>query len=284
MATGNADESRLASALACVPQSDLAIRLEAPQETRVALTGIGIAVAGTAIVVSSLLPADRTITFAVGFAMVPVLALLRIRCSAIRGFGGVSWAIVPDRMVREGLLIGLICVASFGYGVAVGAPHVMTAMAIATAIGLACTVPALRHHAPEALAGEPSVTYESEAWRNVLLPLLIIGATEVLMNRTGVILLGWLGDTKGAGVYSLAFNIAMVVTLPKVALNTLFGKVVERSAGPLRLYLPEFGTVSWPTVVLSLLAVLLIFVLHRGIVTTLFICGALAVGWHHLAG
>jgi O-antigen/teichoic acid export membrane protein len=47
------------------------------------------------------------------------------------------------------------------------------------------------------------------------------------VNRTGVILLGWIVDTKDAGIYSLAYNIACVVTLPRIAVNTLFAPTVS---------------------------------------------------------
>jgi O-antigen/teichoic acid export membrane protein len=191
-------------------------------QRQVALMGVGITVLGTVFVVASRPPTDRMMTFILGFVMIPVLALLRTRCAAIRALGGVTWAIVPDRMVREGTLIVLVCGASLGIGLAVTAPHVMLAMLIATVIGLTVTVPALRAQLPSSLTNEPSFSYDSEFWRRVTLPLLLIGAGEVLMNRIGVILLGWLADSKSAGIYSLAFNIAMVVTLPRLALNTLF--------------------------------------------------------------
>jgi chromate transporter len=64
------------------------------------------------------------------------------------------------------------------------------------------------------------------------------------------------------------------------ALHVLFARVAERWAGPLRLHLPELASISWPALLLSGLAIVLLFVLHRGIVTTLAICGALALAWH----
>src|SRR5437899_3830306 len=69
--------------------------------------------------------------------------------------------------------------------------------------------------------------YDTPTWRRAALPLVILGATEALMNRTGVILLGWIADTTNAGIYSLAFNIALVVTLPRIAVNTLFAPVIS---------------------------------------------------------
>ena len=67
------------------------------------------------------------------------------------------------------------------------------------------------------------------------------------------------------------------------ALNVLFGTVVETWAGPLRLYVPDLSSLNWVALGLAALAVVLLFVLHRGIITTLAICAALALAIHHIA-
>jgi hypothetical protein len=51
----------------------------------------------------------------------------------------------------------------------------------------------------------------------------------------------------------------------------------------LRLFVPDLASVSWPAVLLSALAVVLLFVLHRGIAVTLAICGAAALALHAAA-
>jgi chromate transporter len=61
------------------------------------------------------------------------------------------------------------------------------------------------------------------------------------------------------------------------ALNVLFGTVTERWAGPLRLYVPDLQSIGWLALVLSVTAFVLMFALHRGIMTTLAVCGALAL-------
>jgi O-antigen/teichoic acid export membrane protein len=165
-------------------------------------------------------------TFLAGFALVPILALVRIRCSAVRAFGGVVSALVPDRVVREGTLIGLLAVASLGMGWTLNAPFVMVATLISSTLGLVCAGLAMRRRRPRAIH-DILPAYDAAAWRRAAIPLLILGATEALMNRTGVILLGWIADTKDAGIYSLAFNIALVVTLPRIAVNTLFAPVIS---------------------------------------------------------
>ena len=66
------------------------------------------------------------------------------------------------------------------------------------------------------------------------------------------------------------------------ALHVLFATVTERSAGPLRLHVPELASISWPALLLAGVAVVLLFLLHRGVLTTLAVCGALAFAWHAL--
>jgi chromate transporter len=64
------------------------------------------------------------------------------------------------------------------------------------------------------------------------------------------------------------------------ALHVLFARVSEQHVGFLRLHLPDPMSISAPALVLSGVAVLLLFALHRGVLTTLAVCGALALAWH----
>jgi O-antigen/teichoic acid export membrane protein len=195
-------------------------------QRRAMLVGLSVIFIGILVVkIWSSSPELRS-TFLAGFALVPILALVRIRCSAVRAFGGVVSAIVPDRVVRDGTLIGLLAIASLGLGWTLNAPFVMVATLISSALGFVCAGLAMRRRRPRAIDNILPV-YDAAAWRRAAIPLVILGATEALLNRTGVILLGWIADTKSAGIYSLVFNIALVVTLPRIAVNTLFAPVIS---------------------------------------------------------
>src|SRR5262249_61686925 len=165
-------------------------------------------------------------TFLAGFALVPIFALVRIRCSAVRAFGGVVSGLAPDSLIRDGTLICLLAIASVGLGWTVKAPFVMLAALIGSALGLICAGLAMRRRRPRAI-DDILPAYEAATWRRAAIPLVILGATELLLNRTGGIVLGWITNTKDAGIYSLDFNIALVVTLPRVAMNTLFAPVIS---------------------------------------------------------
>ena len=195
-------------------------------QRRAAFVGLSFVFIGICVVKAWTSSPELRSTFLAGFALVPILALVRIRCSAVRAFGGVISALVPDRVVRDGTLIGILAIASLGLGLTLNAPFVMVATLISSALGLVCAGLAMRHLRPRAIDHILPV-YDAAAWRRAAIPLVILGATEALMNRTGVILLGWIADTKSAGIYSLAFNIALVVTLPRIAVNTLFAPVIS---------------------------------------------------------
>ena len=195
-------------------------------QRRSAFVGVAVMLIGICLIEKWVSSPELETTFLVGFALVPIYALVRIRCSVVRAFGGVVSALVPDRVVRDGTLIGLLAVATLGMGWTVDAPFVMMATLIGAAVGLVCAGLAMQRRRPAAIDGILPA-YDTAVWRRAAIPLVILGATEGLLNRTGVILLGWITDTKDAGIYSLAFNIALVVTLPRVAMNTLFAPVIS---------------------------------------------------------
>jgi O-antigen/teichoic acid export membrane protein len=195
---------------------------------RVAALGCGIAVTGVAVILarSGKLPPDLAATFVVGFAVVPVLALLWIRAAVVRGFGGVVSALAPDRVVRDGVLLGLIFVVSAGTGWIIDAPRAMAAALLGAAAGLGLVSLAMHRRRPAALRAV-APAYDAQTWRRTAAPLVLIGTADIMMNRMGVVLLGWLADTKQAGIYSLAFNIAFAVMLPRTAVNALLAPAIS---------------------------------------------------------
>ncbi|MCL4768555.1 MAG: chromate efflux transporter [Hyphomicrobiaceae bacterium] len=77
-----------------------------------------------------------------------------------------------------------------------------------------------------------------------------------------------------AAVVGVIFNLAVWF-----ALHVVFAEVSERNLGPLRVLVPDVASVSGVALALSLLAIALLFVWRCGIITTLAVCGALALAW-----
>jgi chromate transporter len=60
-------------------------------------------------------------------------------------------------------------------------------------------------------------------------------------------------------------------------LHVLFGTLFQVAAGPLTLLTPDPGSLNLVAGLLAAVAALLLFVLHRGILTTLAVCSTLAL-------
>jgi O-antigen/teichoic acid export membrane protein len=195
-------------------------------QRRSMIVSLCVIVIGTCVAIASRMSPELRNTFVVGFILVPILALLWIRCSIVRAYGGSISAVAPNRVVRDGMLIVLVAILSLGPPWAISASSVMVATVVSSAVALSFTELAIRRLRPRP-ADNAVPVYDAAAWRRAALPLVIIGTTEALMNRTGVLLLGWLDDTRNAGIYSLAFNIAFVVALPQVAVSTLFAPTIS---------------------------------------------------------
>jgi chromate transporter len=86
-------------------------------------------------------------------------------------------------------------------------------------------------------------------------------------------------STITAAVVGVVLNLAVWF-----ALHTLFAKVEPRHYGPLKLEVPEWGSVNPGACVIAALALGLTFYLKKGMVLTLSACAALGVAWYLAVG
>ena len=89
---------------------------------------------------------------------------------------------------------------------------------------------------------------------------------------------------KGAlqGVTAAVVGVILNLTV-WFGLHVLFRDVGPWRFGPFAPQLPDLASVTPVPLLLAALAGILLFGLHRGIITTLAVCGALALAWHGLA-
>lgn len=198
-------------------------------ERRVAIVGLGVVLIGGAgiLIRREDMAPELSETFLIGFLLVPIWAFLWLRSATVRAFGGVVTALLPERILRDALLLAFVLTASLGLHWRLGASEVMTAMVASTFLALVLAHVAMHRLRPK-MTDSAVPEYDAKVWRQAALPLLIVGATDALFSRTGVLLLGWIGDTKNAGIYGLAFSIAFLVVLPRSAVATLFAPAIAR--------------------------------------------------------
>lgn len=172
------------------------------------------------------MPPEQVRTLLIGLALVPSLSLLWISSAASRAFGAVVTALAPDRVVREGGVVAVVLVLLLLRGTNFDASTVMAILVGCTLVGLIGVRATLRRTCPQGIAAA-APKYAAAIWRVTAIPLVVISASETLLNRTGVILFGWFGEGVAAGVFALAFNISMTVMLPRTAVNARFAPMVS---------------------------------------------------------
>ncbi|TPK83960.1 MULTISPECIES: oligosaccharide flippase family protein [unclassified Mesorhizobium] len=156
-----------------------------------------------------------------GMAAVPLITAYAIGATLVRAFGGVVSALLPERIVRDGLLLVLVAMmAKLGLR-AVHAPEVMLAVLISSAatVGLVF-ITAAKFEPPGLRQARPS--YEAREWWLAVPPLMLITGLDVFVSRAGVLVLGWTNHIREAGIFALALNVAMLVGLSRIAVATMF--------------------------------------------------------------
>lgn len=197
-------------------------------QRRVAGMALSIASLG-ALVVFGLrhrMPVEMVTAFLIGLAAVPVMALHLLSAAAVRAFGGVLTAIAPERLARD---LTLLAVLGMAWLLALAPLDGRLAMMGALA-GAAMTLILLRlfmrRLRPDQIDREPEQSAHAEWWQPML-PLGVIMVADNLMCRAGIIVLGLSGNTREAGVFAVAYGIALLTTLPRMAVATVFAPTVS---------------------------------------------------------
>jgi O-antigen/teichoic acid export membrane protein/thymidylate kinase len=164
---------------------------------------------------------EFAVSMAIGIVTIPLITLQLVGSSVVRVFGGFIAAILPERVFRDGLFLALTGFAAWWSFWPMDARLVMVGLFVSSAIALAFVVYAALTRWPEQIRGIRP-TYLPSDWWAFALPIMVMMGFEILMTRTGVILLGWRGRIAEAGTFALAFNMAMLVQLPRAAVSTYF--------------------------------------------------------------
>ncbi|TGQ93921.1 exopolysaccharide biosynthesis protein, partial [Mesorhizobium sp. M1C.F.Ca.ET.204.01.1.1] len=61
----------------------------------------------------------------------------------------------------------------------------------------------------------------SKDWWSAVPPIMLMAGLDVFINRAGVMVLGWTGHIRDAGIFALGLNVALLVGLSLVAVSTM---------------------------------------------------------------
>jgi O-antigen/teichoic acid export membrane protein len=161
---------------------------------------------------------ELALTFWMVSLLLPVEALLALWSAILRAFTRVLTVQVHTTLIRPILLaVGVLIVSSaIGSGIdASSAMAVNLASAICVVVSLSLV---LRWSLPRDVlqtVGE----HPSRKWQRTALPFLIMGAFQLVLARTDIVMLGMLANTSDAGVYAAASRIADLCAFGMVAVH-----------------------------------------------------------------
>lgn len=184
------------------------------------LTAILILGAGVAVVIwGSQFNRQQLITMLWGLALVPLVALGQLRGAALRGLHRVIQGQLPEQAILPGFFLLLILGAGFIFPA--GSITPATAMALqVTAAGLAFVIGAwlLWRATPAEVRGAKAI-YEGRRWLASTIPLAFIGGMQFINHRTSILILGLFTDSAQVGIFRVADQMSLLISLGLQAMN-----------------------------------------------------------------
>lgn len=147
--------------------------------------------------------------------LLPFLAFVGLRRRALQGLRKIKASIVPEEVLLP--LVVLAGVYLFSVSTASGALLLYTGGALlAFFVGNALLV---RGIPSPGRTAKPE--FETSFWMATALPMVFVGFSQTVMNRTDILVLGFLLDDRLVGLYGAASRIAILNTFVMSAVNTI---------------------------------------------------------------
>ncbi|MBV1797541.1 lipopolysaccharide biosynthesis protein [Siccirubricoccus sp. G192] len=184
--------------------------------------GVGV---GTAVFVLGT-HSEQAQTFLIGLWAIPIIALLLVVATSVRAWGGVVSALIPGHILRDALAVAVLGTVLAGGLLAPGAPAAAVALVAGTFGALAASYGLLRRRRPPEL-DTARAAFALGDWLRPTLPLTAFMLADVLMSRAGVLVLGSAGATREAGIFAVAYSLALLAALPRMAIASAFAPTVS---------------------------------------------------------
>ncbi len=194
----------------------------------VPVTGVLIAIIGSIVILVTKGPFDSSdvTPFLLAMTIVPILAFIITRCLVAVAFHWISLSFLWTEVVRP-ISVCVIVAAMWWHGVTLSASSVMTvqltvmiAVAAVLFVGLRRRVNAtLPTAAPE---------YETRAWIQLALPLLVISLFGNYFPEFMLILVGAQLPNDQVAIFNVSFRLALIVTFVINAVDAVTSPVASR--------------------------------------------------------
>lgn len=163
----------------------------------------------------------------VGLALVPLLAVVAVRQSAMQGFGAVVLARVPEALVAPMLTIVLVLLLEAWLAGGLSGTSAVGGQVLAAAIAMLVGVYLLRRTLPEEIRHAERID-ETRLWLVGAFPILIASGIQAVSVQAGTILTGSIAGPEEAGIYAVAVRIAVLLPfLLLAAMPSLMPTIAE---------------------------------------------------------
>lgn len=192
---------------------------------RVAIAGLLISACGIVVTLGADLNTELKTTILIALAASPLVAMQLVGAALVRTFGGVVAALAPERLGRPSIAVAVLAgLVALGIAPATAPTAILAMMASAFAI-LVITFILAWSRRPAELEGVGPRTATRD-WMRPAIPLTIMMGADVVMARSGVVVLGLQDNARGAGIFAVAVSLSILPALPRMAVAAAFAPTV----------------------------------------------------------
>jgi O-antigen/teichoic acid export membrane protein len=169
--------------------------------------------------------ADATRALLFAAALVPLLALARLRQAALQGLGHVNAGLVPEYLLQPSIVIVLAAVTAL-WPASTSSATLAVGFQLAAAVGALMIGAWLLHcRLPSALRGTIP-RYRGRAWWRAGAAFMGLVMMTTILTNVDTLLVGRLVGNADAGTYKVATQLAMLVGLPLTAISVALAPVI----------------------------------------------------------
>ncbi len=169
---------------------------------------------------------DLQVTFWVGIALLPLLSLTIVRQAALRGFKHAARSEIPDTIFRSLIILFLVGIFYYIIQQPISAWHAMMFNLVGAVIAFIIGGIWLMRVLPIDMANNKE-QFAHREWLRVSIPMMLISAMNLILEKADVLMLGILINTEQAGIYAISARVSELALFGLSAVNAIAAPMIS---------------------------------------------------------
>jgi len=157
--------------------------------------------------------------------LIPLYTLINLRQSALRGLQQVTYALLPDFIIRPGLTVFCIFSIYLFFPNIINVQIIIALSIVVAIIALLISVRWLRFFLPQDF-GTTKPQYQFNEWLKSALPMFVIGSAQIFIAQSPVIILGMFSNAKNVGYFAVASRVASLLVFLPMSVGIVMGPII----------------------------------------------------------